>query len=151
MEWSAGPRSTGAEVAMAHVMSPSPFGERFAQERSLDGPHLSFDLGVEVDRLKHEAPWRERGHNAITLAKYPDLRFVVMVLKAGARMTTHEPDERVSLQVLTGKLRVRAGGRDLELAQGHLLAMDRAQAHEVEALEESSFLLTLSWPTGAKA
>ena len=136
---------------MAHVMSPSPFGERFAQERSLDGPHLSFDLAVEVDRLKREAPWRDHGHNAITLAKYPDLRFVVMALKKGAKMTTREPDERVSLQVLTGRIRVRVGKRDLELGQGHLLTMDRAQAHEVEALEEASFPLTLSWPSRAKA
>ncbi len=136
---------------MAHVLSSSPFGERFAQERTLDGPHLSFDLGTEVDRLKREAPWRERGHNAITLAKYPDLRFVLMVLKAGAKMSTHEPDERVSMQLLGGRIRVRAGGRDVELRPGHLLALDRAQAHEVEALEESSFLLTLSWPAAARA
>jgi quercetin dioxygenase-like cupin family protein len=136
---------------MAHVPSSSPFGERFAQERVLDGPHLSFDLGAELDRLKREAPWRERGHNAITLAKYPDLRFVLMALKKGARMTTHEPDERVSLQVMGGRVRVGVGGRELELGPGHLLAMDRAQAHQVEALEECSLLLTLSWPTGAKA
>ena len=136
---------------MAHVLPSSPFGDRFAQERPLDGPHLSFDLGSELDRLKREAPWRERGHNAITLAKYPDLRFVLMALRAGARMTTHEPDERVSLQVLGGRVRVAVGGREVEVQAGQLLAMDRAQAHQVEALEESALLLTLSWPTGHRA
>lgn len=136
---------------MANVLSSSTFGERFAQERALDGPHLSFDLGAEVDRLKREGPWRARGHNAITLAKYPDLRFVLMVLKPGARMSTHEPDERVSLQILSGRVRMGVGGRQLELGPGQLLAMDRAQAHQVEALEECALLLTLSWPAGAGA
>jgi quercetin dioxygenase-like cupin family protein len=137
---------------MAHVPSTSSgFGERFAQERTLDGPHLSFDLGAELDRLKREGPWRERGHNAITLAKYPDLRFVLMALQKGARMSTHEPDERVSLQVLAGRVRVGVGGRELDLQAGQLLTMDRAQAHKVEAMEECALLLTLSWPTGNRA
>jgi len=135
---------------MAHVLSSSPFGERFAQERALDGPHLSFDLAAELDRLKREGPWRERGHNAITLAKYPDLRFVLMALKQGARMAIHEPDERVSIQILSGRVRMGVGGRELELGPGQLLAMDRAQAHQVEALEECALLLTLSWPTAAR-
>lgn len=134
---------------MARVTSSKPFGERFSLERPLDGPHLSFDLAAEIDRLRRETPWRESGHNAITLAKYPDLRFVLTVLRGGVRMATHEPDERVSLQVLFGRLRVRAAQQVVELRQAHLLAVDRGQAHEIEALEDSAFLLTLSWTATA--
>jgi quercetin dioxygenase-like cupin family protein len=130
---------------MAHVPSTT-FGERFSHERPLEGPHLSFDLQAELDRLKHEAPWRERGHNAITLAKYPDLRLVAAVLRPGVKMSTHEPSERVSLQVLSGKLRVAAGRQEIEVSAGHLLVIDSGQAHEIEAREESAFLLTLSRP-----
>lgn len=133
----------------ARVTSSKPFGERFELERPLDGPHLSFELGAETDRLRREVQWRESGHNAITLAKYPDLRLVVTVLRAGVRMATHEPDERVAIQLLSGRLRVRAGLAAVEMRQGHLLAIDRGQAHEIEALEDSAFLLTVSWTPAA--
>jgi quercetin dioxygenase-like cupin family protein len=134
---------------MGRVTSFTPFGERFSLERPLDGPQLSFDMAAEVDRLRREAQWTESGHNAITLAKYPDMRLVLAVLRSGKRMATHEPDERVSIQVLFGRLRVRAGKQTLDLRQAHLLAVDRAQAHEIEALEDAAFLLTVSWPPAA--
>jgi quercetin dioxygenase-like cupin family protein len=134
---------------MARVTVANPFGERFSLERPLDGPHLSFDLAAEIDGLRREVPWREGGHNAITLAKYPDLRFVLAVLRGGIRMATHEPDERVSIQVLFGRLRVRAGNQAVDLRQAHLLTVDRGQAHEIEALDDSAFLLTVSWAATA--
>jgi quercetin dioxygenase-like cupin family protein len=134
---------------MGRVTSFKPFGERFSLERPLDGPHLSFDLAAEVDRLRRESPWRETGHNAITLAKYPDLRLVLTVLRAGARMETHELDERVSIQVISGRLVVRAAQQAVDLRQDHLLAVDRGQVHRIEALEDSAFLLTVSWTAAA--
>jgi quercetin dioxygenase-like cupin family protein len=33
-----------------------------------------------------------------------------------------------------------------ELPAGHLLALDRAVPHDVKALEDSAFLLTIAWP-----
>lgn len=128
---------------MALVVKSQPFGERFSLERPLDGPHLSFDLPAEADRLRRERPWKEGGHNAITLAKYSDLRLVLTVLRSGMHMLTHEPEERISLQLLSGRLRVRTGSQVLELRAGELLALDRTTAHEIESLEDATFLLTV--------
>jgi hypothetical protein len=36
----------------------------------------------------------------------------------------------------------------LELSAGQLLALDCSMPHDVEALEESAFLLTVSWSKG---
>jgi len=33
-----------------------------------------------------------------------------------------------------------------DLPAGHLLALDRALPHDVKALEDSAFLLTIAWP-----
>lgn len=37
----------------------------------------------------------------------------------------------------------------VELPAGHLLALDRCVTHDVEAVEESVFLLTICWPENA--
>jgi quercetin dioxygenase-like cupin family protein len=38
----------------------------------------------------------------------------------------------------------------LKVSAGALIALDYGIPHEVEALEESAFLLTISWPGGTK-
>ena len=130
---------------MNHAPTPSEsFGERFSLERPLDGPHLAFDLAAESDRLRREAPWKAAGHNAITLAKYPDLRLVLAVLRAGVHMAAHDPEDRLAVQLLSGRLRVQAGGRRVDLAAGQLLAIDRSRAHDIEAVEDSAFLITVA-------
>jgi len=131
---------------MSPVPPSQPVGERTSLERSLQGPHLSFHLGAEADRLRRERPWKEHGHNAITLAKYADLCLVLEVLRAGSRIATREPQERLSLEVLSGRIRLHAGGRMIDLSPGHLVVLDRAMAHEIEAEEDSAFLLTVGQP-----
>jgi hypothetical protein len=34
----------------------------------------------------------------------------------------------------------------VDLPDGHLLVLDRALEHDLEALEESAILMTISWP-----
>jgi hypothetical protein len=38
----------------------------------------------------------------------------------------------------------------VDLPAGHLLALDRTIEHDLEAVEESAILLTISWPKGAE-
>jgi len=127
---------------------PQPFGERFSLERPLDGPHLTFDLAAEADRLRREGPWKAAGHNAITLAKYPDLRLVLAVLRAGAHTAPQNPEERLALQLLSGRLRVQTGGQKVDLAAGQLLTIDSARAQDIEAVEDATFLLTVAHTAG---
>jgi quercetin dioxygenase-like cupin family protein len=108
-------------------------------------PYMEFDLLAEVHRLKAEATW-STGQNARTLVKYDDLRVVLTTLQSGARMPEHQTDGRLSVQVLSGHIQVRASGRTFNLRAGGLLALDRGIRHDVTAVEESAFLLTLAWP-----
>jgi hypothetical protein len=36
--------------------------------------------------------------------------------------------------------------REFDLPQGRLLVLDRGVQHDVEALQDSAFLLTVAWP-----
>jgi hypothetical protein len=52
---------------------------------------------------------------------------------------------RVSIQTLRGEIGVEAQGRTFRLPQGGLLTLDQGIPHDVEALEDSAFLLTVAW------
>jgi quercetin dioxygenase-like cupin family protein len=112
--------------------------------QALAGPYLEFDLGREIDQLTCE-PQSSDGQNAKTLVKYDDLRIVLMVLKAQARVPDHKADGRISIHTVRGHIRMRALGRTFDLPAGSLLSLDRGLTHDVEALEDSALLLTVAW------
>lgn len=117
--------------------------ERPAQH--LIGPVLSFDLNAEIEQLHRESAWLQGNHTAKTLTKEPDLRIVLIVMKDGARLPTHQAPGRISIQTLDGSLTLRLPDRTLELPRGHLVALEANLRHDVEAHGESALLLTVSW------
>lgn len=110
-------------------------------------PLLQIDLERELQQLRQEESWeREAGRSSRTLAKYPDFRIVLILMKGGTRMRQHRAEGRVSIQQLKGLVRIHLeADRKLEVSAGHLLVLDCGVLHDVEALEESAFLLTISW------
>ena len=107
--------------------------------------YLEFDLARELEQLHHEPGWNN-GHNAKTLVKYDDFRVVLIALRAHARLPEHQTEGHISIQTVAGHIQVRAQGRTFDLQSGSLLTLDRGLRHDVEALEESAFLLTIAWP-----
>lgn len=105
---------------------------------------LEFDLDNETEALRHEHGWRDNGHSAKTLVKHQDQRIVLLAMKRGTLMTKHQASGAVSIHVLSGCLRVHAGTATFELPSGSLLALDRALPHDVEAMKDSSLVLTVS-------
>jgi quercetin dioxygenase-like cupin family protein len=61
-------------------------------------------------------------------------------------MPEHQTDGRVSVQVISGHVQLRASGRTFNLRAGGLLALDPAIRHDVTAVDESAVLLTIAWP-----
>jgi quercetin dioxygenase-like cupin family protein len=108
-------------------------------------PFLEFDLATEVDQLHREITWKT-GRNARTLMKYEDFRVVLTALKAKTRIPEHKTEGRISIHMLSGHIRLNASGRMFDLLPGSLLALDQGAPHDIEALEESAFLLTIAWP-----
>jgi quercetin dioxygenase-like cupin family protein len=112
---------------------------------ALAAPVLEFDLGREIEHLRSELP-SAGGQKARTLAKYDDLRIVLIALTAQARIPGHRAEGRVSVHTIRGHVRMRALGRTFDLPAGSLLALDQGVPHDVEALEDSAVLLTIAWP-----
>jgi quercetin dioxygenase-like cupin family protein len=118
--------------------------ERPAQ--MLEGPMLRFDLPAELEQLAAEPTWDVSDRNAITLVKEGDLRLTLTRLKSGARMDEHRTAGYSCVQVLEGRLRIAVGGDPHELGVGEIIVLGQAVPHEVTALEDAAFLLTIALP-----
>jgi quercetin dioxygenase-like cupin family protein len=115
----------------------------------LADPLLQFNLVSELQQLRGEESWqRETGRSSKTLAKYPDFRIVLVLMKANTQMKEHRAEGRISIHHLLGKICVHLPDQKVSLTVGQLLVLDCGMVHDVEALEESAFLLTVSWPKG---
>ena len=120
-------------------------------EGTLSGPLLQFDLARELDQLHDDESWLQAtGRSSKTLVKHPDLRIVLIAMKANTRMNEHTAAGRISVHSLNGHIRLHLPDRVVDLPAGHLLALDRCVSHDVEAVEDAAFLLTLSWPPKAR-
>lgn len=108
-------------------------------------PYLEFDITSELEQLHREAAWQS-GQNTKTLVKFDDLRIVLIALKKQSRIPGHQTEGRISIHTVTGHIQVRAQGRTFDLPSGRLLALDQRLSHDVEALQDSAFLLTIVWP-----
>jgi len=109
---------------------------------------LGYDLAAEVALLHQESSWLHGDRNSKTLVKEPDLRVVLTALKAGAALKQHQAAGRTVIQVVSGHLRLQLPDDTVELKPGQLLALERNMPHDVEALTESAFVLTIAWPAG---
>lgn len=71
------------------------------------GHGATFDLGAVDREMRQEAAYLREGHTARTLVREPDLRVVLVVMKAGARIAEHHADETASVHALSGHIRLR--------------------------------------------
>jgi len=140
---------SGQEEPRPHPGTTTGSDERPAQQ--LSGALLLFDLPAELAQLQAESTWELGDRNAITLVKEGDLRVTLTALRAGARMDAHHTDGYTSIQVMAGRLRVAAAGDAHDLGVGELLVLGRAVVHEVLALEDAAFLLTIALPPPSKS
>ncbi len=111
------------------------------------GPYLSFDLQEQIEEIRRESYWQS-GRNSKTIVKYGDFRIVLTAIQKGTTIREHHSDGRISVQTVIGHIRMHAAGKEFDLPRGHLLVLDRGMRHDVEALEDSAFLLTIAWPKG---
>jgi quercetin dioxygenase-like cupin family protein len=115
-------------------------------DRPAAGPVLHVRIAEQLERLKQETTWRSGDHNAITLTKSPTLRVVLIALKPGARLHEHQATGPVTIQPVSGSLRLRTAGRAWDLKPGEVAVLESAIEHEVQAVEECAFLLTILKP-----
>ena len=107
----------------------------------------------ELEKLKNADSWqRETGRSSETIVKYPEFRIVLIRMKPGSYMSHHRAEGPISVHAVLGKIKVHLpDDRTEELVPGDLLAIERGLEHDVEALEECAFLLTIAWPEETSA
>lgn len=105
-----------------------------------------FDLLTEIAEAEQHKPWAS-GIYARTLFKKTDLRVVLISMEAAAQIKEHHADGTSSLYVLKGRIRYRTQGQVYDMRAGSLFTLGASIKHSVDAMEESGFLLTISWPS----
>jgi quercetin dioxygenase-like cupin family protein len=119
--------------------SPSP---RQPHPPALEG---AFDLLREIDTLHASSEYQRHGHAARTLIKTPSLRIVLVALARGRRLAEHSVDEPVSIQVLGGRIRIDLPDYPFDHGTGRLMSLASGVPHDVQALTDTAFLMTLPW------
>jgi quercetin dioxygenase-like cupin family protein len=103
------------------------------------------DLSQEIAALRREPAWQQGDRNAKTFVKEADLRVALTVLKQGAVVKEHQAPGTAIVQALSGRIRLRIADQAVELSAGQAVVLERNLPHDVEALEESAFSITIAW------
>jgi quercetin dioxygenase-like cupin family protein len=74
------------------------------------------------------------------------LKILLVAMREGTRWTEHQTEGRVAVQVLRGRIRMHALERDFDLRASTLLALESNIPHDLEAMEDTVFLLTMAGP-----
>ena len=106
------------------------------------------DLHKEAARF---APHDDTMRRAETLLKTPDLRVVLVTMRAGAELSEHTAPGTITVQPLRGRFRFSTDDAAQEIVAGDLVSVTGKVRHAVHCLDEGAFLLTLAWPGSVPA
>ena len=102
-------------------------------------------LTSATEQLAATKPW-VKGYASRVLIKIADLKLVLFVMQAGSRMPEHQSEGRIAAHCLKGALPLQMPAEAKEVRKDDVLTLDRHVPHDVQALEDSVFLLTICLP-----
>jgi quercetin dioxygenase-like cupin family protein len=105
------------------------------------------DAGQIVDLQPLGAALKQARTNAIV--KSDLFEAVRLVVGAGKDIKPHKVDGPITLHCLEGRALLRLPTETLELTAGQWVYLDAGEPHSVSGIEDSSFLLTILFPTGS--
>ena len=115
----------------------------------LDDSIGRFDLEALDRDLRSDPAYSSEGHCAVTLAKFPDLRMVLLAMHQGSHVGDATAYARLSVQTLRGHAVLHHAEGTLHLKMGQLATLDHHMGVDLEAAEDASVLLTLAWDGAA--
>ncbi len=118
----------------------------FLDDGTMVDKMAQFNLSDEVADAERHRPW-PAGLFAKTLFKKHDFRAVLICMQNSARMKEHHADGTISIHVIRGHLCVWVNGHPHEVPLGSLFTLAASIRHNVDAIGDSAFLLTISWPS----
>jgi quercetin dioxygenase-like cupin family protein len=120
-------------------------GHTYLRTHDLKAEHMLLNLGEAVNEL-HARSKEGQQRGAVTLLKQSGMSVVLTHLHAGGALGEHAALGAATIQVLDGHVRVQLGEQALDVPSGRLIAFDSGVRHSVEAIEDSTLLLTLVRP-----
>lgn len=102
-----------------------------------------YDLNAEIARFPPD-PESAARHRAETLIKTATLRVVLVTMLTGGEMHEHAAPGPITIQVLSGAIRLTVGESTQDLRAGQLLSLAGGVAHAVDGIEDGAFLLTIA-------
>lgn len=114
--------------------------------RKIEAPMLMFSIDKETNKLKKEPTWSDNDRNSITLQKNSRLRVVLISMHKGADLHEHTVEGPITLYVVSGKINFTAEEDSVELRTNDLVVLEKTIPHNVEALEDTTFILTIIQP-----
>ncbi len=110
----------------------------------MDAPVVPIDIPDFLRQIKTEPAWENSDRNAMTVYKTDAMRIVLIALHKDALLKEHTTNGVICVQVLDGEINFSTEGKTHNLTKGKMIALHRNVAHEVSAVDESVFLLTVA-------
>lgn len=111
-------------------------------DRVIDAPFVFMDVDTYARMLKEEEAWEKYDRNGITLFKSDHLSMVLVCLREKAVITNEAVAGYITIELRKGRVRVKTVDGDIDLEANQVMAFHPFIDHYIEALEESTVLLT---------
>ena len=105
-----------------------------------------YNLERQLTALRASAAIRAHGRDSVTLVRDPGYDLVLVALTQGGRLPEHHAPSAITVLVLGGRIAFTARDERFELKMHDLITLPVRVPHEVEALEESAILITITAP-----
>lgn len=114
-----------------------PPAERF------EGDVHAFDLHAVASELRDEGRVARDGHRQITLFHEAGVTIVLFDFEAGGTLADHSAAGHVTIQAITGQMRVTTPDAGRRLLAGSMVLLAPGVHHDIRAIEPSLMLLTV--------
>ena len=87
--------------------------------------------------------FKDQKFNTVVLVNEPDMRLVLLCLRAGHQIPEHSTAGSITVQAITGRATFYDGDEPCELFAGSLVRLDAGRSHRVEAHTDTALLVTM--------
>ncbi len=126
------------------TMEIKPIVAQLEEQCPVKAAIAEFSISNLSKQLKSENAWHSKKRNSVTVFKSDDLHILLVAMHAVTRMPGHKVDVPLTIQALEGRIKVITKKQTLALEKGSLIILESGISHDIEAIKESVFLLTLA-------
>jgi uncharacterized protein (DUF2249 family)/quercetin dioxygenase-like cupin family protein len=85
--------------------------------------------------------------NAVVLINKPDMRLMLLCMRAGQKVPEHKASGSITVQAVSGRATFHGGEEACEMCAGTIVRLEAGRPHSVEAHTDAALLVTMIKPT----